>query len=86
MFWSIACSRSVVTRALKVALLVGCILVAINHGDALLAGDVDGIRLSKILLTFLVPYCVSVYSATAFSAEAGTAADAPVGDAGKHAG
>lgn len=65
MFWSIAFSRGVVARALKVALVVGCILVVINHGDALLAGDIDGGRVAKMLLTFLVPYCVSVYSAAA---------------------
>ena len=69
-FFSIACSRGVVTRAVKVAAVVGCILVAINHGDALFAGDIDGVRLAKILLTFLVPYCVSVYSTAAAGAHA----------------
>lgn len=62
MFWSIAFSREVVLRALKVTAVVGCILIAINHGDALLTGEVDGVRLSKMLLTFLVPYAVSTYS------------------------
>jgi hypothetical protein len=61
-FWSIAFSREVVLRALKVAAVVGCILIAINHGDALLTGEVDGVRLSKMLLTLIVPYAVSTYS------------------------
>ena len=65
MFLSIAFSRVVVARAIKVALVVGCLLIAINHGDALLVGDIDGVRLTKMLFTFLVPYCVSVYSAAA---------------------
>ena len=70
MFISIAFSREVVTRGVRVALVVGCVLVAINHGDALLAGDLGGVRLAKILLTFLVPYCVSVYSAAAAASRA----------------
>ena len=70
MFFTIAFSRDVVARAVKVALVVGCILVAINHGDALLAGDLDSVRLARIALTFLVPYCVSVYSAAAAGSHA----------------
>ena len=70
MFFSIAFSRGVVARAVKVTLVVGCILTAINHGDALLAGDIDSVRLAKVLLTFLVPYCVSVYTAAAAAAHA----------------
>jgi len=52
----------VVRRALVLAALVGPILIAINHGDRLLAGDVDAVRLFKMSLTFLVPYCVSTVS------------------------
>lgn len=62
MIWSLVFSREVVLRAIKVAAVVGCLLIAINHGDALLAGDVDGVRLSKMLLTLVVPYAVSTYS------------------------
>ena len=62
MFWAIAKRRDVVVRALKTAVLVGVVLIAINHGDALLSGDVDSARLAKILLTLLVPYCVSTWS------------------------
>ena len=54
--------RDVVTRALKTAALVGLLLVAINHWDALLADDVDGLRAAKMFLTVLVPYSVSTYS------------------------
>ena len=53
---------SVVLRAIKVALVVGSILVAINHGDALLRGDIGLERAFRILLTVMVPYCVSTYS------------------------
>lgn len=61
-FVSIATERSVVLRALKIALIVGVVLALINHGDRLLTGTVDGIGWFKIALTFLVPYSVSTYS------------------------
>ncbi len=54
-----------VLRALKTALLVGVLLIAINHGDALLAGEVSTGRFFKMLLTFAVPYGVSTYASVA---------------------
>ena len=62
MFWSIALRRDVVRRALKAAIFVGIILIAINHGDALITLEIDGLSLAKMLLTLMVPYCVSTYS------------------------
>ena len=59
---ALASSGSVVRRALGYMVVVGGILIAINHGDALLRGDVDGIRLFKMVLTPLVPYWVSTLS------------------------
>ena len=61
-WFSVAISGAVVRRALLYLLIVGAVLVGINHGDALLRGDVDGVRLFKILLTPLVPYAVSTLS------------------------
>ena len=59
----LATDRTVVIRALKYALLVGAILIAINHGDAILAGDtLSADRLLKMLLTMFVPYIVSTLS------------------------
>ena len=52
---------AVVRRSLGVALVVGTLLVAINQGDRLIAGE--GLDLAKALLTFLVPYCVATYGA-----------------------
>ncbi|MFT4691499.1 MAG: hypothetical protein ACI9OD_003724 [Limisphaerales bacterium] len=45
------------------AVVVGTILILINHGDALLRGDIDLNRILKMLLTVTVPYMVSTYSA-----------------------
>lgn len=59
---SLAASRDVVRRALLMAVVVGALLITINHGDALLRGDLDARRLFKMALTLLVPYCVSTYS------------------------
>ena len=54
--------RETVTRALKVAGVVGPILTAINQYDLLLRLDFSPRLFAKILLTFLVPYSVSSFS------------------------
>jgi len=61
-FLALALSPRVVRRALLYALVVGAILIAINHGDALLAGHVGSERWWKMGLTVLVPYTVSTLS------------------------
>jgi hypothetical protein len=57
----IARRRDVVIRGLRVGAIVGTILVAINQGDLLLAGNLPLDTLWKIPLTYCVPYCVSTY-------------------------
>jgi hypothetical protein len=59
---TLATSKSVVRRATVVAFIVGSILVVINHGDAIVRGDLSAGRLIRIALTLGVPYCVSTYS------------------------
>ncbi len=49
-------------RAVKVAAIVGPILTVINQYDVLLRGDYSFRVIAKIVLTFLVPYCVSSFS------------------------
>ncbi len=58
---SVATRRDIVMRGLKVSAIVGTILVAINQGDMILAGQLDASAAWKIPLTYLVPYCVSPY-------------------------
>jgi hypothetical protein len=53
---------SVVRRAARYALGVGLLLITINHGDAILRGDVTVGRALRMLLTVMVPYCVSTAS------------------------
>jgi hypothetical protein len=63
--WSrVAFSATVRRRAFKVALVVGSILLAINHGDALLKGQISLSRLLRMILTVIVPYVVSTVSST----------------------
>ena len=66
----LAISGPVVRRALKYAVVVGAILIAINHWDALLEGDVSGGRLAKMVLTVCVPYLVSTLSSVGAMREA----------------
>lgn len=58
----IATRPAVVRRALKYALIVGTLLILINHGDAILRGEVSIDRLLRMGLTTLVPYAVSTLS------------------------
>jgi len=62
--------RETVLRAIKVALVVGPILIIINHHDVLLNLEFSNDLYFKCFLTFFVPYCVSAYSsASAYCAE-----------------
>lgn len=58
----IACRADVVRRSSKVAVMVGTILVTINYGDRVLAGDIGLVDITKMALTYCVPYCVSTYA------------------------
>jgi hypothetical protein len=58
----IARSAAVRRRALHVTAVVGTILLAINHGDALLHRDVSPARWVQMALTLIVPYVVSTLS------------------------
>lgn len=57
-----ALRADVVRRSWRVALVVGSLLVAINHGDRLLAGGFGAGAWLKIGLTYLVPYAVSTWA------------------------
>ena len=61
-FFNLCFTPSIVRRALLTALVVGAILIAINHGDAILRGQMTADRWWKAALTVLVPYLVSTVS------------------------
>ena len=62
-WFAIAFARTTVRRSLRVAVVVGSILVTINYGDRILAGTLDSVDFVKIGLTYCVPYCVATYAA-----------------------
>jgi hypothetical protein len=57
-------TEGVPRRSFFVALLVGTILNLINQGDALFGGGY--LNFTKIILTFVVPYCVATYGAVSY--------------------
>ena len=58
----LACEPPVLMRGIRVAVIVGPILILLNHGDTLFFGTVTSAVALKMILTPLVPFCVSVYS------------------------
>ena len=50
-------------RSTLTALVVGTVLVAINQGTVLAAGDVPGALAWKVPLTYAVPFCVATWGA-----------------------
>ena len=67
----LAAHPATVRRALWTAAVVGTVLVAINHGPAILAGELTRARVAQICLTILVPYVVSTVSSVATRRELG---------------
>ena len=49
------------SKALITAALVGTLLIIINHGDTILSGTLPS--LTKVVLTYCVPYCVTTWGA-----------------------
>ena len=54
-----------IRRACATSLMVGTLLVAINHGQAIIAGQITQERIFQMLLTVAVPYMVSTASSVA---------------------
>ncbi len=71
--FQLATSPEVVRRALGYALVVGAILIAINHADALARDEIDLVRGIKMGLTVLVPYAVSTLSSVQALRQRGSA-------------
>jgi hypothetical protein len=53
--------RQLMGHAIKVALVVGTILMVINHGSAIRSGSMTRQRWQSALLTYLVPYAVNIH-------------------------
>ena len=57
-------SKSVVSRAAKVAIIRGVILALINHGGLILSGNISTECWMKKLITCFVPYAASSVAVT----------------------
>jgi class 3 adenylate cyclase len=62
---AIATDPGIQRRAILIAVIVGAILTAINHGAAIASGRFDSSMLWQVALTFLVPYTVTCASSVA---------------------
>jgi hypothetical protein len=60
---AVAREPEVVRRSLRVAAIVGTLLVAINYTDRALAGSLGPGDWLKMALTYCVPYGVATYAA-----------------------
>jgi hypothetical protein len=65
--WQGAAAPGVPRRSLAAAVIVGTVLNLINQGDALF-GD-KALDWLKLLLTYIVPYCVATYGAVSVRLE-----------------
>ena len=65
--WECAMAPGVPRRSLAAALVVGTILNLINQGDALFGGK--ALDWTKLVLTYIVPYCVATYGAVSVRLE-----------------
>ena len=61
----IAIRKDIWTRGLKVSLVVGSLLVIINHWNTLFLGKLTFREGIEIVLTYFVPYGVSTYASVA---------------------
>ena len=64
-FLTIARRPAIIKRGLIYAVIVGPILITINHYDAIIGLELSTPRLLKMALTMLVPYLVSTFSSVA---------------------
>lgn len=53
----------VLRRSLRIAMIIGSVLLIINHGDVLLAGQFHASLAWKIPATYAVPFVVATWSA-----------------------
>jgi hypothetical protein len=51
-----------IVRALMVAVVIGTLLNTINSYDVVLDGNFTSKNTFKIILTYITPFCVSLYS------------------------
>ncbi|HIP30902.1 MAG TPA: hypothetical protein EYG93_01890 [Sulfurospirillum arcachonense] len=57
------CDKHIIKQSTKIAIVVGTILNIINQGDYIFNMMFEHINYFKVGLTYVVPFCVSTYTA-----------------------
>lgn len=57
-------NRRSLLLAMKMSLVVGTILNCINQGECLINQEFDQLNIPKLLITYTVPFFVSLYTST----------------------
>jgi hypothetical protein len=77
-FLAAATERGTITTSIRIALVVGSILAAINYGDRIfLHGDMGTLDWIKLAVTYCVPYCVATYGAARYAMRHGRDNECP---------
>jgi hypothetical protein len=50
---------STLCRTVVIALIVGTLLSVVNQADVIVRGDADAVTWARIVVNYLVPFCVS---------------------------
>ena len=61
--------RRNISTAIIVAVVVGSLLNLVNSYDVLIEKDYSGKNFLKIILTYITPFCVSLYSSSTATAQ-----------------
>lgn len=56
---AVCCQQVVLRRTVRIALLVGTILSAINQGGVIVGGDASGVTWLRVAANYVIPFCVS---------------------------
>lgn len=57
---------AIILRGIKISSIVGTLLIFINYYELILMNQWSSIPLFKVILTYIVPFLVSTYSAISF--------------------
>jgi len=60
-YWQYLFNPKFAKKGIKVALFVGTAIFLINHGTALIRGEMTAQRWFSGILSYAVPYCVSIH-------------------------
>lgn len=63
-FFSALADKGSILLAFKMSLVVGTVLNCINQGECLINQDLSELNVPKLLITYSVPFFVSIYSST----------------------